>query len=114
MTGAIHCDAASQSLHPYLDGELDRGAVDELETHLAGCANCRNELASLEQLRANVRDAPRYRAPRALRDQLRGLKNAAEPAEPARGITPQGWWSMAASLLLAFVLGGAVTWWRMA
>jgi len=113
MTGTIHCDAASQLLHPYLDGELDRAAVDELEAHLAGCANCRSELASLEQLRANIREAPRYRAPRALREQLRGLDELAGSAQPARGVTPQGRWQIAASLLLAFVLGGAVTWWRM-
>ena len=43
----MRCEAARPLLEPYLDGELDRAAVDELESHLSGCAACRAELAAL-------------------------------------------------------------------
>jgi anti-sigma factor RsiW len=115
MSGTMTCDAARELLHPYLDGELDRAAVGEIEAHLAGCAACRSELASLEQLRASIRQAPRYQAPRALREQLRSLHELATPAQqPARSVTTPWRWSMAAALLVAFGLGSTVTWWRMA
>lgn len=113
MSGAIGCDAARDLLHPYLDGELDRAAVDELEMHLFSCATCREELASLEHVRSQVRQAPRFRAPRRLREQLRTMDELAAPAQSLRGARQAALWQMAASVVLAFALGTGVTWWRM-
>ena len=63
----MKCEAARPLLESYLDGELDRAAVDELESHLSTCAACRAELAALERLRTTLRAAPRHRAPADLR-----------------------------------------------
>lgn len=113
MSGAIGCDSVRDLLHPYLDGELDRAAVDELEMHLANCSFCRDELASLEHVRSQVRQAPRFRAPRRLREQLLAMDKLSAPAESLRGATKITFWRMAASVVLAFALGAGVTWWRM-
>lgn len=111
MSGAIGCDVARDLLHPYLDGELDRATVDELEMHLDSCAACRDELASLEHVRSQVRQAPRFRAPRRLREQLRTLDELAAPTHDLRGAPRAALWQMAASVVLAFALGVGVTWW---
>src|ERR1700754_2526078 len=105
MSGAIGCDTARDLLHPYLDGELDRAAVDELEVHLFSCAACRDELASLEHVRSQVRQAPRFRAPRRLREQLRTLDELAAPTQNQRGMQRAALWQIAASVVLAFALG---------
>lgn len=42
----------SERLSAYLDGDLAAGERALLERHLAGCAQCRDELAGLERVRA--------------------------------------------------------------
>jgi anti-sigma factor RsiW len=107
----MKCDRARPLLESYLDGELDRAAVDEIEAHLSGCASCRAELAELERLREALRAVPRPRAPAQLR---RRLEQAADlPRLDARS---RGWrgggWAMAASLLLGLALGAGFMHWR--
>jgi len=58
----MKCEAARPLLESYLDGELERAAVDGIEAHLATCATCRTELAALERLRDVVRAARRHLA----------------------------------------------------
>jgi len=56
-------------LQAYFDGEIDAGAVLEVERHLQGCADCAALLADLEATRQLIRrDAPYYRAPAGLRE----------------------------------------------
>jgi anti-sigma factor RsiW len=43
------CDRAAE-VHAYHDGELDGALVRSFETHLSGCAACREELESLRRL----------------------------------------------------------------
>lgn len=108
----MKCESARPQLESYLDGELERAAVDELEAHLSTCAACRAELAGLEQLRTALRSAPRHRAPAGLRAQLESAANLpgleARPRTALRG----GWWAMAATLLLGMLLGGLFMGWR--
>jgi anti-sigma factor RsiW len=55
-------------LQAYFDGELDAGAVLEVERHLQSCADCAGLLADLEATRQLIRrDAPYHRAPAGLR-----------------------------------------------
>jgi anti-sigma factor (TIGR02949 family) len=108
----MKCDAARQQLASYLDGELDRAAVDEIEAHLPACAACRAELAALEQLRNALRAAPRLRAPAQLRQRLAQMDELPRLAAPARGSWRAGWWAMAASLLLGLALGAGFMTWR--
>ncbi len=108
----MKCDAARPLLESYLDGELDRAAVDEIEAHLSTCAACRAELAALEQLRTALRAAPRHRAPAELRQRLAQAGDLPRLEAPARGAFRAGWWAMAASLLLGLALGAGFMTWR--
>lgn len=44
----MECRSCNEALTAYLDGELDSGNLQEVDTHLAGCAECRDELESLK------------------------------------------------------------------
>ena len=109
----MKCEAARPLLESYLDGELDRAAVDQIEAHLPTCTACRAELAALEQLRGALRSAPRHRAPEELRRRLAEASELPQLESRPRGRF-QGWWAMAASLLLGLVIGAAFTGWRAA
>ena len=108
----MDCKTARPLLHAYLDGELDRRAVDEVESHLGSCRDCTRELAAIEQLRKTVKQAaPRHAAPASLRDRLQSLEESSEHERLAHVASGPRWWAMAASLLLAFALGaGSMLW----
>jgi anti-sigma factor RsiW len=53
-----------------LDRELDTATLRQMEEHLEGCADCREELAALEQVRQAVRDLPCMEAPPGLVDRI--------------------------------------------
>jgi anti-sigma factor RsiW len=109
----MKCEAAHPLLEGYLDGELDRAAVDGIEAHLSTCAACRTELTALEKLRTAMRAAPRHRAPAELRRRLTQAGELPRLETPARGgAFRAGWWAVAASLLLGLALGAGFTGWR--
>ena len=64
--GREHADreALRERLSAYLDGELAPGDVAALERHLAECAECRDELAGLREVRALLRALPQPALPR--------------------------------------------------
>jgi anti-sigma factor RsiW len=63
----MSCNEALR-LQAYFDGELDAGAVLEVERHLEGCADCALLLADLEAARKLIRqNAPYHRADGGLR-----------------------------------------------
>ena len=103
-------ETAKAQLEAYLDGELDRAAVDELETHLAICAACRADLAALEQLRGALRALPKHRAPADLRARLAAVGEL--PAmQTSRSAVTGTWWKLAAAVLLGVSIGaGTVSW----
>ena len=105
-------DAARALLEAYLDGELDRAAVDEVESHLATCATCRAELASLEELRGALRALPKHRAPPDLRARIAAVGDlpATEGVRPASPANP--WWRLAAAVLLGIAIGASYMTWR--
>ncbi len=51
------CDEYRKLLSAYVDGEVERGPVDE---HLKDCPECRAQLESLQALSSSVKRAPRY------------------------------------------------------
>jgi anti-sigma factor RsiW len=59
-------DQYNSKLGAYLDGQLDRRQVSELEIHLADCPACQAELAELRQLSELLRrsSARIYTGPR--------------------------------------------------
>jgi anti-sigma factor RsiW len=108
----MKCEDARRLLESYLDGELDHGGIDGIESHLSGCAQCRAELAGLERLRAGLRALPRLHAPAELRRRLAQAEALPALDSPSRGASGAGWWAMAASLLLGLALGAGLTHWR--
>jgi anti-sigma factor RsiW len=55
------CDKALLT-QAYVDGELDPGAALEIESHLAGCAECRALVVATGELSHSLRAVPRHRA----------------------------------------------------
>ncbi len=56
-------EKAKTLLSDYLDGELDKQVVLDLEEHLSRCSECSSMLASLQQLLGVVRKIPPVRVP---------------------------------------------------
>lgn len=84
MTDHPHQDW-QRLLHSYADGELDAANALRLEEHLAGCPDCKAELADIEATRALVgRDDLRWPAPPALHERVAAaLRREAAAARPA-------------------------------
>ena len=119
----MDCKTAHDLLPLYFDGELDRATSREFEAHLDGCADCRAALVALDELRRGLReDAPRYRAPAALRERIANAASANALADAAANSgaieskrvhrTPSPL-RFAAAIALAFAAGGtAVSLWH--
>ena len=104
------CDEVRPRLEAYVDGELAEAERVQLRDHLADCPECGPEATALEHLRDGIRQsAPVYRAPEALRSEIRfALRRQA--ATSARGARPApGWLAYAASILLAVAVGSGGT-----
>ena len=68
----MRCSKAGKYLSPYFDGEL--GARDSalLETHLAQCDRCADELERVRQLHGLLSQAQRFSAPPAFHSKVMG------------------------------------------
>jgi len=101
----MDCKTAAALLEAYFDGELDRNEARALEAHVDSCADCRDALTALGQIRHALRtEAPRHAAPQALRDRIaRDARTTAirTRREPRR-------WYLAAACLAAFLAGAGV------
>jgi anti-sigma factor RsiW len=85
-------------LPDYVNGRLDAPRRVEVETHLASCAACRDEVELLRDLRATMRRAPQVNA-----------AAIAAAIAPYRAPVRHGWatgWRTAAAIA-AIVVGGA-------
>jgi len=104
------CDEVRPRLDAYIDGELGERERAEVLDHLGGCRECGLKAAALARLRDDIRRAaPIYRAPEALRTQVRfALRREAAPRAAATRPAP-GWLAYAASILLAVALGSGGT-----
>ncbi len=52
-----YADACDEiRLDRYLDGDLDAGEMAQMEAHVAGCRQCRRQLAALTTFSQNLRD----------------------------------------------------------
>jgi anti-sigma factor RsiW len=101
------CVRIREELSAYLDGRLDRSVKAAVEAHLAGCAACAREVASLGATRRLVASAGRLKAPEAW---VRGAIAAASgrgrgPARREARVTARPWAvsSLAAAAVLAVV-----------
>lgn len=104
------CEEVRPRLEAYIDGELAAADRMLLHEHLSGCATCSPEAAALERLRDNIRQsAPSYRAPAALRSQIRYAIRREEASRSPAALRAPGWLAYAASLLLAVAIGSGGT-----
>jgi len=94
-------------LDAYVDGELAPGDARELESHLKACVECARLHEARVALSATIREqVPAFRAPDALRSQVRAaLRSAAETPVPRRLVPPVAgrWLALAASLAVVAV-----------
>lgn len=97
----MKCFKVQTHLSAFLDAEVPVHIRGELEAHLEICAACRADLAQLRRMDLALAELPLPEAPDVTQ---RVLARVRRPARP--------WWrslSMAASLVLGLVLGGALT-----
>jgi anti-sigma factor RsiW len=65
------CEFSQTTLHGYIDGELGAMRAAEFESHLEGCAQCREVRERMESLRTQLREGNLYQyAPERLREQV--------------------------------------------
>ncbi len=100
----MECEEARGLLDPFIDGEL--ATPQELESHLAGCADCRAELSRRRDLVRRLRAGLSYhRAPPGLAARLAPSAVGPAPARARPGWRPM---ALAASFLLAMLLSGGI------
>ena len=54
---------AGEQISAYLDGELTRAEIDQLQAHLATCGKCAGELQEMQVVRSAVRSLPLLELP---------------------------------------------------
>jgi anti-sigma factor RsiW len=92
-------------VHAYADGELDPANTLAFAHRLAAEPALADELARVEALRRALRDRlPREAAPPSLRARIEAQVGL------TRRATPPAWRALAATAVLAAVIGSAVTW----
>jgi anti-sigma factor RsiW len=89
-----------QDLNDWVDGALDREASERVETHVMGCAACREEVAAIEGIRAL---APRL---------LEGGPAVTAPPPRVRGRRRGRGWVWAGPALAIGLAAGALVWVR--
>ena len=99
-TTTMDCDRALEALDDYVDGTLGEAAFQEVELHLAGCADCAAEHRMLRELLARAAELPPSVAPP--RDLWPGIAERLAPRRPAASR-----WTM--GLAAAAALAVAVT-----
>ena len=106
----MQCEEARARLDAYVDGEMAETERTVLRDHLAGCADCGPEAAALQRLRDEIRQAaPVYRAPPALRSQIRFALRREAAASGAPTLRASSWLAYATSILLAVAVGSGGT-----
>jgi anti-sigma factor (TIGR02949 family) len=77
----MNCDEVMQFLDAYVDGELESTRQLDVETHLAGCPDCKEAAEQIANISSLVRmDMEVYKAPRELKSKIRtSLRKESEP-----------------------------------
>ena len=59
----MRCSKAKKLISPYIDGEMDSGLKQALESHLADCGSCRGEFGETMKLRGLFAQTVEFKAP---------------------------------------------------
>jgi Putative zinc-finger len=113
----MNCSDLSGLLDDYVDGALATPDRALLETHLAGCSTCRQELAALRGLVADAQRLPRAMTPPvtlwpAIASRIAASPPAPSRARPARRLLRAGLRLAAALALILFGAALATLWQR--
>jgi anti-sigma factor RsiW len=87
---------AGELISAYLDGELAKAEIDQLQTHLATCGKCAAELQEIQVVRSAVRSLPLLELPAGL------IPEADAEVVPLR--RNKGFWVGAAAAAVAVVI----------
>jgi len=90
---------AVEQISAYLDGELARAEIDQLQAHLATCGKCSAELQEMQVVRSAVRSLPLLELPPGL------IPEADAEVVPLR--RNKGFWVGAAAAVVALVIAVA-------
>jgi|KBSMisStaDraftv2_1062788.scaffolds.fasta_scaffold01544_4 anti-sigma factor RsiW len=96
----MNCELSGNTLHGYLDGELDAVRAAEFEQHMAGCGDCQRSLSIMSSLREGLHQADLYQgAPSRLRSRI-----ADDLGSQTRSSTAKWKWLLIPAVSLALVL----------
>jgi anti-sigma factor RsiW len=98
----MRCQVSDELLGAYFDSELDAVRSEEIALHERSCANCAARLANLRTMRSGLASL-RLAAPELLRRRV--LNDVTAALTRKRVVPSHSWLAVAASLVLAFLLG---------
>jgi anti-sigma factor RsiW len=105
----MDCRQCLDALQARLDGELSPDEARDVDRHLATCAACAREYATLTETHRMVSEnLMRYAAPDVLKARIRGAVTDASAPRPVVRATPPWWRQIAAGLVIA-VASSALT-----
>jgi predicted anti-sigma-YlaC factor YlaD len=104
------CELVAEKLDEYVDGDLDEATFQEMELHLGGCAECRQQEKELRALVAEAAALPREIEPGRdlwpeLAERLRGAEGMRLVGRPAARVLSPVALAAAASVVLALSAG---------
>ena len=133
----MNCEQSQQLLIEYIEGVLKQEVVNELETHLHDCAECRSEYEALQTTLARVLDAPVPQPdekfwnafPSQVLDAYKKQEQTAETSTPenltsettatektfrqtiSEWLLPNGWPQLAAHVMVVTIAIGGIIYW---
>jgi anti-sigma factor RsiW len=87
---------AGDLISAYLDGELTRAEIEQLDAHLSSCGKCAAEIQQMQAVRSAVRSLPMLELPAGL------VPEADSEVVPLR--RNRGFWVGAAAAVVALVI----------
>ena len=107
----MNCDKVKELLWAYLENKTTAEETAEIETHLEGCAACREELAQQKEMKNALASLPDEELPEGYHTELMQKLQAERKIVPFPAKKKHGWKQMsmiAAAVLVVVVAGG--TW----
>jgi anti-sigma factor RsiW len=107
----LNCQDTQTLIHGYVDGELDLVKSLEIEQHLRECAGCAQALASLQAVRAAIKDGGLYtQAPPDLARRVRSSLRMASREGRTRGAGVRGRMGTLLAIAASLALIVAAVW----
>lgn len=105
----MNCDKVKELLWAYLENKTTAEETAEIETHLEGCAACREELAQQKEIKDALASLPDEELPEDYHTELMQKLQAERKVVPFPAKKKHGWKQMsmiAAAVLVVVVAGG--------